>query len=150
MRDCQCTGPGWCQRHGVTKTARWVTLCQTSDVYWERWEAGRGPGQLAQLGAKSSREARQRGGPGTELSKILGWFGIRPQGKCKCKDHAAKMDAMGPDGCEEHMETILRWLKREAKTRGMPFSETAAAVLVRMAIANARRRQGKAQPSADQ
>ena len=45
MTDCQCHGPGFCERHKVQKGERWFQLCQTRDDYFQAWEAGTGPGQ---------------------------------------------------------------------------------------------------------
>jgi hypothetical protein len=42
---CECSGPGFCPRHKVVKSAHWVKLCQTRQNYFNVWEAGRGPGQ---------------------------------------------------------------------------------------------------------
>jgi hypothetical protein len=42
---CTCSGPGFCPRHQVEKSARLFELCQTRPHYFLAWEQGRGPGQ---------------------------------------------------------------------------------------------------------
>jgi glycosyltransferase involved in cell wall biosynthesis len=46
MTDCNCEHPGWCERHGIRKTAHWHHLCKTNERYFNAWEKGCGPGQL--------------------------------------------------------------------------------------------------------
>jgi hypothetical protein len=77
---------------------------------------------------------------GTALSALLKKFGINPDEKgCKCRLHAAHMDAAGCDWCEQNIETIVGWLREEATKRGLPFVDVAGRLLVRRAIRNARR-----------
>lgn len=57
-------------------------------------------------------------GVGTELKKLLRSYGIRGEGGCGCKKHAAKMDAWGIEGCRERREEIIGWLIAAAKDRG--------------------------------
>jgi hypothetical protein len=45
MTECACSAAGYCARHAVHKTDRWLELCRTRQDYWSAWEAGRGPGQ---------------------------------------------------------------------------------------------------------
>ena len=80
-------------------------------------------------------------GPGTELSKLLKRFGIEPTPTCHCRAKAAEMDAWGPDECEkpERIEEVLAVMREEAKARGLPFLDVAGRLLIRRAIANARR-----------
>lgn len=80
-------------------------------------------------------------GPGSHLKAMLaGWpFYITAVPGCPCNEHAAKMDAWGPDGCEQRIDEIVEWLQLEATRRGLPFSAFAAKLLVRRAIAKARR-----------
>lgn len=49
MSRCECTEPGWCERHKVSKGVRMHQLCDHPDhpAYWEAWEGGYGPGQKA-------------------------------------------------------------------------------------------------------
>ena len=80
-------------------------------------------------------------GPGTELSKLLKRFGIEPTPTCQCRAKAAEMDAWGPDECArpERVEEVLAVMREEAKARGLPFLDAAGRLLIRRAIANARR-----------
>jgi hypothetical protein len=78
-------------------------------------------------------------GPGTELKKLFGRFGIAAGGKCGCDARAAAMDARGCDWCAANVETIVGWVRVEAGRRGVPFVAFAARLLIRRAIANARR-----------
>lgn len=43
--DCVCPLAGYCNRHGVTKSAHLHRLCQTNQRYFDMWENCRGPGQ---------------------------------------------------------------------------------------------------------
>ena len=77
---------------------------------------------------------------GTALSKLLARFGINADEKgCKCKSRAARMDAAGCEWCEAHLDEIVGWLREEATKRKLPFIDAAGRMLVRRAIANARR-----------
>jgi hypothetical protein len=80
-------------------------------------------------------------GPGTELAKLLKRFGISPTPTCACRAKAAQMDAWGPDECErpERIDEVVAVMRAEAEARGLPFLDLAGRMLVRRAIANARR-----------
>jgi hypothetical protein len=80
-------------------------------------------------------------GPGTELSRLLKRFGIEPTPTCQCRAKAAEMDAWGPDECErpERIDEVVAVMRAEAEARGLPFLDAAGRLLVRRAIANARR-----------
>lgn len=78
-------------------------------------------------------------GPGTELKKLISWFYVPDDSSCKCNDRIAKMNKWGPDGCEERMDTIIRWLKHSAATHNVPFQETVVRMLIKRAISNARK-----------
>jgi hypothetical protein len=81
-------------------------------------------------------------GPGTELSKLLKRFGIEPTPTCSCRAKAAEMDAWGCDECSkpERIDEVVAVMRAEAQARGLPFLDAAGRLLVRRAIANARRR----------
>lgn len=82
------------------------------------------------------------GGPGTELKKILGRIGITATATCSCNARAATMDereAEEPGWCEANIDMIVGWLRDEATRRGLPFIDAVGKMLVRRAIANARR-----------
>ena len=80
-------------------------------------------------------------GPGTELQRLLATFGLTASGDCKCTSRAALMDANGCDWCEANIEEIVGWLRESAAERGLPFLDALGRVLVRRAIANARRKE---------
>ncbi len=56
VTDCDCVGPGVCDRHGCTKTPHWYQLCRTRADYFRLWEEGRGPGQSRQPDSSPRRE----------------------------------------------------------------------------------------------
>lgn len=86
-------------------------------------------------------------GPGTELKVILrDWFGITASASCSCNAMARQMNVLGPDWCDgDGMPHILSAMRGEhakrrkaGKTR-IPWSDTGAAMLVRLACRRARR-----------
>jgi hypothetical protein len=81
-------------------------------------------------------------GPGAELKKLLGRIGIVATPSCSCNVRAKRMDieeARAPGWCEAHLDEIVGWLREEAGKRKLPFVDLAARLVVRRAIANARR-----------
>lgn len=78
-------------------------------------------------------------GPGCQLRRTLEWWGIRDDGTCGCDEFAAEMDRWGPDGCAAREDDILAHLAEAAVRRGLPFIPPAARLLIRQAIAAARR-----------
>ena len=80
-------------------------------------------------------------GPGTELSKLLKRFGIEPTPTCQCRAKQQQMDQWGCDECSkpERIDEVVAVMRSEAEARGLPFLDIAARLLVRRAIANARR-----------
>lgn len=87
-------------------------------------------------------------GPGTELKRLLKWFGITAKGGCRCNARAAFMDRNGPEWCASHIDVIVGWMEKEAKRRKLPFVRFAARMLVKLAIHRAVRRQARADPPA--
>jgi hypothetical protein len=84
-------------------------------------------------------------GPGTQLSKLLKRFGIEPTPTCACRAKAAEMDAWGCDEASrpERIEEVVAVMRAEAQARGLPFLDVAGRMLVRRAIANARKAEAK-------
>jgi hypothetical protein len=83
-------------------------------------------------------------GPGTEVKALLAKIGITASPDCKCNSRAAYMDKMEadePGWCEGNIDEIVGWLRESAAERGLPFVDIAGRVLVRRAIANARRKE---------
>jgi hypothetical protein len=93
------------------------------------------------LASAAAAVLQQPSGPGTELSKLLKRFGIEPTPTCQCRAKAAEMDAWGCDECSrpERIEEVVAVMREEAKARGLPFLDAAGRMLVKRAIANARR-----------
>ena len=91
-------------------------------------------------------------GPGTELSKLLKKIGIEPTPTCACRAKAAEMDAWGCDECSkpERIEEVVSVMRGEAKARGLPFLDVAGRMLVRRAIANARKAEAARAKAASQ
>jgi len=78
-------------------------------------------------------------GPGTELHNLLAKFGIHMAPGCSCRARMTQMNKWGIEGCEQNVETIVEWMKEEAAKRKLPYLKTVGRMLVRRAIANARR-----------
>jgi hypothetical protein len=85
------------------------------------------------------------GGPGTELSRLLKRFGIAPTPTCSCRAKAAEMDRWGCDEAAkpERIDEVVAVMRAEAVARGLPFLDVAGKLLVRRAIANARREEAR-------
>lgn len=78
---------------------------------------------------------------GTVLTAMLRKLGYRAKPGCDCHDHARMMNSMGTDWCEAHIDFIVGVLKEQAGKLKKPFIETAARLLVKRAIATARKRE---------
>lgn len=79
------------------------------------------------------------GRPGTILKHWLTAVRFKVTPNCRCNDRANIMDARGCDWCATNVPTIVEWLREEAAKRRLPFVGWAATLLVRRAIAVARR-----------
>lgn len=95
--------------------------------------------RAVRVGAASPATATPRGGPGTELKKLLRMVGVKASPTCPCNAHAAQMDRWGPDECENRLDEIVGWLGAEAQKRRLPFSAVVAGQLARLAIRRARK-----------
>jgi hypothetical protein len=84
---------------------------------------------------------------GTHLKQLLAaWpFRIVATADCKCTSRANYMDAKGCDWCEspDGMAEIIGFLRESAEERGLPFVDMAGRMLVRRAIANARKAEAR-------
>jgi hypothetical protein len=78
-------------------------------------------------------------GPGTELHRLLGKFGLHMKKGCDCKARMVQMNKWGCEGCDENIDTIVGWLAEEAASRGLPFLNAVGRLLVKRAIHNARK-----------
>lgn len=88
---------------------------------------------------RSKKEEIPEGGVGTEVKKILSRIGITASPTCQCNARAKKMDYMGIKWSEENIDAIVGWLRDEAKTRRLPYSDFAGKTLVWYAIKRARK-----------
>jgi len=85
-------------------------------------------------------------GPGTEVKALLAKVGITSSPDCKCNSRAIymdKMEAEQPGWAEANIDEIVGWLRESAADRGLPFLDAAGRMLVRRAIANARRKESR-------
>ena len=87
----------------------------------------------------------QAAGPGTELKKLLARVGIAATPNCSCNARARQMDEWGVEEAAkpERIEQAVAWLREEAERRGLPFVDMAGRMLVRRAIANARKAEAR-------
>lgn len=77
---------------------------------------------------------------GTELKRLLKtWLRIEATPNCACNQRARLMDERGCDWCEQNADEIVGWLREEAEKRKLPFMDAAGKLLVRRAIAAARK-----------
>jgi hypothetical protein len=117
-----------------------MTLCVFSD---ERCVVCGAPAiNVKQLcGTYRPENFRAPHGPGTELSRILKRIGIEPTPTCPCREKAAEMDLWGCDECSkpERIDEVVAVMREEAAARGLPFLDVAGRLLVKRAIANARK-----------
>lgn len=74
-------------------------------------------------------------GTGTELAKLVSWFG-KKDSRCDCDKHILKMNQWGPYECEKRIETITRWLKRSAIIHKQFYNRIIAMTLIRVAVVN--------------
>ena len=86
-----------------------------------------------------------RPGPGAELKSLLkDWLGIESTPTCLCNAMANKMNKLGIEWSEsaDGLAEILAVMKREHGRRKsiLPWSDTAASMLVRLACRRARAR----------
>jgi hypothetical protein len=90
-------------------------------------------------------------GPGTELSRLLKRFGISPTPTCSCRAKAAEMDRWGCDEAAkpERIDEVVAVMRAEAAARGLPFLDLPARLLVKRAIANARKAEATRAREAD-
>lgn len=89
---------------------------------------------------------RSASGPGAELKALLkDWLGIESTPTCSCNAMANKMTRLGVEWSEsaDGLAEILAVMKREHGRRKsiLPWSDTAASMLVRLACRRARAKQ---------
>jgi hypothetical protein len=80
-----------------------------------------------------SREAL-KGGPGTELKRLLAGMGYETTENCPCNARAREMDENGVQWVKDNRETVIDWLEEQAKERGSwIFTRAGAAALIEVA-----------------
>jgi hypothetical protein len=83
--------------------------------------------------------AKRKHGVGSHLKALLSRIGIKASEGCSCDKRACIMDANGPDWALANIQVVVGWLRDEAKARGLPFHDLAAAQLVKYAVRQARK-----------
>lgn len=78
-------------------------------------------------------------GPGSILSSMIKTLGIVMTAGCSCRQHAIEMNEKGNDWCEANIDTIVGWLRTEAKKRSLPFIDAIGKLMVARAIKKSRR-----------
>lgn len=73
-------------------------------------------------------------GVGSKLSEILSKIGIKYQTNCECSSKIKLLNKKGIIWCKNNMSTILEWMNDEAKKKNIPFIESAAKAILRLAI----------------
>lgn len=89
--------------------------------------------------AKPDEVTAPTNGPGSFLKKYLGRIGITSTPNCSCNAKAKHMDTMGIEWCEQNLDIIVGWLKEEAEKRRLPFVPWPTRLLVKKAIAAAKK-----------
>jgi hypothetical protein len=111
------------------------------------WDEAEAAAYIARLverrGFTPSRPRTCCGQPGTELKRLLEWFGVKENAKCNCKDRVRQMNRWGPDGCRKNLDLICSWLQEEAWKRGIPMTYIILRPIVLAAISKA---EGDKQP----
>lgn len=77
--------------------------------------------------------------PGTLLSKMIKSMGFSMTDSCSCKRHALQMNEKGNDWCEQNIDTIVGWLREEAKKRNLPFIDAIGKLMVNRSIKKSRK-----------
>lgn len=91
---------------------------------------------------KPIRPRERKGGPGTELKKLLRSFGFQAKMGCGCNKRAACMDANGAEWCAKNVGAISGWMAEEAKKRGLWYWAPLGKLLILLAIRRAEKGNG--------
>jgi len=78
-------------------------------------------------------------GPGSILTDMIKSLGISSSSSCSCRRNALEMNEKGPAWCEENVETILSWMREEAKKRGLPFLDMVGKAMIQRSINRSRK-----------
>lgn len=111
------------------------TIDETHEAYPHQRNGMTVPAAAVQAAPESEQQ-----GAGTELKKLLSKIGIVAKPGCSCNRRAKSMNENGIEWCEQNVATIVSWLREEATRRKLPFVDAAGTLLVRRAIANAKRK----------
>lgn len=125
---CTCEGPGWCTRHHIRKTEAWFNLCRLEPSYFQAWEEGRGPAQLTPSGIPRLASPR---GPGSLLRRMLGC--------CGHYTFVRRMNTLGANGCEEHVDELVGLVLIEKEKFAMRLDAKTVLRMIRLAIEESRR-----------
>jgi hypothetical protein len=108
---------GYCERHGFHKTPRLFGLCQTREDYRELFDR---QAKATANGVDLTSPAPQEPdfGPGTELRSILESLRLSELPGCGCKSKTRQMDRWGVEGCREHFEEIVGWMREGYEKAG--------------------------------
>lgn len=111
--NCECTGPGFCPVFGREQSARNVAICRGEVLTPAKCAAYRENWKLLSGVIITPPPAT---GPGTELKKLIGDYGLVPTSSCSCEAMILQMNAWGIAGCQEHRAEILAHLRKAYKS----------------------------------
>lgn len=158
---CECSARGFCKKFNRSMTTRDQAICSgaASGIseadrasYINKWSRDAGNEKIPSTVPRVVSNPRSRCLAGTELKKLLAWFGQTDSSECACNSHAATMDSRGCEWCEQNIDIILGWLTEEASKRKVfgfsldqvPGFDMTAKALIGVAVANARKAAAKA------
>lgn len=118
---CECPVAGYCPRYDREMVDRHWQICQGVILTPEKCETYREHWKHMPTGKPSPLLS----GVGTELHRIFSALGIAKSDGCNCDEWIAKMNAWGPDGCEDHRDEILEHLKKSYAAINPSWAEKA-------------------------
>jgi hypothetical protein len=74
-------------------------------------------------------------GPGTELAALLESIGIKELPGCGCKKKMRQMDRWGVDGCKQHFDEIVTWMRDGYEKAGLIAKVRSAAFAAAIGLA---------------
>jgi len=121
-----------CCGEGGGDLVRWV--CQPDGKCELRVVANENQGYPTEQECQIACVAPPRGGPGTELKKLLAAMGYVATENCPCNARAREMDEKGVQWVRDNTETVIGWLEEQAKERSSwLFTRAGAAALIETA-----------------
>jgi len=117
VHECQCRGDEqlgpystfWCESHQCRKTQHWKQLCETQPKHRERWNEGRGMGQVLDGGQSVVHEP----GLGDRVESMLTKLGITEERYVEVKRKFGLPPVCNCAGRKEWLNKVGRWLKGE-------------------------------------